>query len=748
MRNCRSDGRAAAPAIARGVLRKGDGRRRPHFALAMALFLCLGLQARAQFHIGCGFVSGAQRYPVPNTQWQSWVADTAAEPRGNGEVLHSARWDEMRDLGLTLAHIIVFPERVTGDSSNVAWKLARAAQARGLALSLNDPWFWQLSNAERRYLHPESPRDAPERNAGTPLFDARCAATSLGCDRALLADERENVLLLRAGSDAGARLLFRGAGAPFAQLPGGAASGRYVLSLRVSAAAGLPLFSQDTVLSLLVRGHDSLRFGITGGDIGQALLHARGAVAELRLGALRFEQDDAGLLRVRAADDAPQEGNARTRAAGTADIILHYHGVSDVAIDALCLSDERAFGLFTATDSTLIAAIRQRMRNIGADSTCPWPALTYLELSESLPEDGSWPINTLLAGMLREAAGTARVAVQPFVYTSGEAALDTTRLRAVAAMMRGVRSGMYVYPFREAYRARPGDAWYYDSTYRPAGWEVAGENSWSNMRNMQYWFRTHARMRAREGGVPWLPAVQNHSWQFRTGWPVLAIPDTNWLYEPTAAEFRGYCNLHLAYGAGGLLCYQYASWPGVADTAVLRDRRDARYGDMGSIGFLDPHTSLPRRRDTNGEDKWDSTRVLFRSALRPLGELLQHARWERGMSVEEGGAFTDDFAVTAIEARAFGAATADAPRDSFVEYCEFRDTSDSTRLLLFILNKRVDAQGGRRITLRLGDALAARTRQLRQLIPARKATQPALQATRISSDHRPGEAVLLELTLY
>ena len=56
------------------------------------------------------------------------------------------------------------------------------------------------------------------------------------------------------------------------------------------------------------------------GRVDQALLHARGTVAELRLGALQFEQDEAGLLRVRAAaqqDLAEQLGDKGIAQLGT-----------------------------------------------------------------------------------------------------------------------------------------------------------------------------------------------------------------------------------------------------------------------------------------------------------------------------------------------------------------------------------------------------------------------------------------------
>jgi hypothetical protein len=681
--------------------------------LLLLFFLVCPVPTEAQgFHVGAWFVCGDMRYPIPNNTWGRWTTDTSAERSGDGGVIPSERWDQLLELGMTTAHFALMPQSVTKDERNVALRLSRAAHGRGLKLIFSDAVIRDMGEGERRLLHPESPLDFPGRNTGVAVMDTRAVRYSWGCDRHLLSDASENAVLFLPDADAGAHLITMNGAGMHVQRSGGELSGRYVVSLRLLAYGTLPESNHSEVVSVTVRaGADSLRFSLTGSEILSAFRNARGGLVEVLLGRLHLRESEAGELLLGSADVSPQAWNARTAGREAPRIILEYHGGLPLAVEALCFSDERGFALFNPDLAPpeyagALGEVRERIRLLQADSTAPYPSLAWLEMAESLPEHAAWPITRRIAAMLVEAAGTRRTPVRPYVFTSGEATLDTQRIRASATMMHGLHSGFYVYPFRESYQATPFDAWYYDSTYRPASWTTGGRNTWTNFNNLALWYRHYARQRAAVGGIDWMPAIQNHSWQLKSGWPVHALDDTLWLREPTAAELRFNCNLALAYGATGILFYQFSSWPGLADTAVVTSRDSRYYGDMGSIGFLDPHNNTPRRRDTNGESKWDSTRASVMHEIRPAGELLASLRWRRGISVEAQPHPDELPLLRSLTSYPFGSDQPDPPGHSYVEVTEFDDPGDPSRVILFVLNKRVDPHGGRRLLLELeGEAV-------------------------------------------
>jgi hypothetical protein len=715
--------------------------------IAIPLSLLPADSVAQQLDVGAYAVFGDMRYPVPNSAWGSWIRDTSADNSGRADAIPSERWEQLRDLGVTLAHVTVFPDAVRDDDRNVALRLSRAAHARGLRLMLTDGVIRNLGEGERRLVHPESFLDFPERRAGIAVHSPAAERDALGCDRHLLEKKRENALLLLPSRDAGTNLRNRGCGGVRVQGSNGASSGRYVLSLRLAPIRLPEVHTDKAVLSVLLRaGSDTLRFTLGSMEIADACRSTPGAAVELALGEVHFYVKENGEATVRAVRDTGNALNART-AVGDTELFLEYHGGVPLLLDAICLSDARSYALFNPTDDRaehhgLEEDVRNRLRLLGADSTAPWPALAYLEFAESLPWDASWPVGRKLAAMLREAAGLSRQAVRLFTYTSGEASLDPARIREAAVMMLGTTSGFYSYPFQEAFRATPRDAWYYDSTYTPVPWERGGRNTWTNLVHLPLWYRLYAEQRRDAGGVDWMPAIQNHSWLFRNGWPVSPIMDTTWLREPTTLELRFNCNLALAYGARGLMFYSFSSWPGLATKPVVRKRTDSQYGDMGCIGFLDPHTHEPRRMDTNGENKWDSTRNSILKELRPAGDILAALQWTSGASMEAGlaGGLAD--VVTSAVTRPFGRRDADEPDRRFLEITVFSDPADSAATVLFILNKRVDARGGRRVEIALHSAFIA---QPAELFPGGRLRSWDTSARALTVDLPPASAVIVRL---
>lgn len=715
--------------------RRADGRRVAlfigiMFAVHAPVMVCA---QQERFQIGGNAIYGNMRYPVPNTRWGSWVADTAARGSTDEEAIPTERWEQLQELGLTLAHITIVPERLTDGPDNVALKLNHAAWVRGMSLSLSDPLLWDVSRSERRAYHLESGRDFSERSGGAEVFCGALHDERLQSDRHVIESDGPNAIRFSARTDAGARIggLRRGSEL-FADLGRGGPSGHYVLTVRCAfRREDLP--EEDarvfTVELRTASGSERFTCGVSllrAAVEGSAGMHEGGAardtvVAEIFLGRIHLQGEERGdgtAIRIVRSDAAgPDPGyNERTRSSEALQMDFAFDGGMDITVDAVLLCDERAFALFhpghpmlKPEERDLGSRIQNRMRLLGADSTAPWPALRYLEFSESLAEDGSDLPARAMALMLREAAGTRRVPVRPFVWASGEATKDSARIVLNEASMRGVVSGRYVYPFKHAFNVHPDDEEYYDSTYFPASWEIGGTHSWMDFQSLSEWFRRFAEARRMLGLRRWMPAVQTHSWLFRGGWPVTAINDTGWLYEPNAAEFRFQCNMALCYGATGVMLYQVCSWPGRAGKPNVVRRDDPDYGDMGSIGLLNPHDTQPRRRDTNGEDKWDSTRTFLRGALKQHGDTLSRLAWLRGYDchalrpaerspllrdvqswtfTREQGIAIDPSERRLVEIGEFGSEQGEFDADQGVTH-------------LFVVNKRVDAAGHRWINLQL-----------------------------------------------
>lgn len=677
-----------------------------------------------RFEIGGATIYGNMRYPVPNSIWGSWVGDTAGRGSRDPYAIPTERWEQLLDLGLTMAHFTIVPDRLVEGADNVARKLNHAAWVRGLSLSLSDPFLWDFTRTERRLSHPESMEDFDRRSGGEAVFSQRLHAGYHGNDRHNMQQTGNNAIRFAEGRDDGVEVTgWRRGGEVFTDRGGTKPSGFYVVSARCAVRPGDLLPGGDAVFEVMLTGSaghvrlpctpDMLAAAITRGDAAAGRRDT--VVIEVILGRVWFSRvpaSEGSGVRVSHRDGpGPDPGfNERTRADEPLELTLRFHGGADITIDAVILSDERAFAFFNSGhpdlkpgEVGLADTIRHRMRLLGADSTAPFPALRFLEFSESLASDGSDVPARALAAMLRDMAGRERVPVRAFVWASGAATKDPTAIARSVASMRGLVDGHYLYPFEEGFAVRPTDAAYYDSTYFPVPYERGGQHTWSNFQSLSDWFRQFAIARNRFGIREWMPALQTHSWQFRSGWPTVALADTGWLYEPAAAEFRFQCNLALCHGATSVMLYVIHSWPGRAMNANITARDDPAYGDMGAIGLLDPHNNQPRRLDTNGEDKFDSTRAFLRGSLRPHGEMLARMRWRysdaahRGMLRVQGGVLD-----TVMSWRDVGTnAVFDPPERCFVEIGEFLDADNST--WLFVVNKRVDPAGDRQIALSLRD---------------------------------------------
>ncbi len=690
---------------------------------AMLLMCCAWDTLHSQtFDVGAVSIYGNMRYPVPNTKWGSWTADTAARGSMNETAVPSERWEQLQDLGFTLAHFTIFPERLVEGPDNVALKLSHAAWVRGMSLSLSDPVLWDISRSERRPYQLESIRDFERQSGGTPVISDVLHRGAHSADRHALEMAGPNALRFRSGTDDGARIGgFRRGGELFADLRMGKPSGHYILSVRCAVVPGsLPVDDRAVFTVELRTSKGTERFPCGTTRLRQAAArYGRGEdslTMEIMLGRIHIlgnvEDGGVAMRLTRVSDPGPDPGyNDRTRCNEPLQVDFTYAGGADITVDAVYLSDERAFALFNpgnpdlkSGEGDLDARIRERMRLLGADSTAPYPALRYLEFSESLADDGSDLPARAMAEILQEIAGPGREAVRPFVWSSGAATKDSTRMLHNAASLRGLISGRYFYPFEESYGVRPWDAGYYDSTYFPASWERGGTHTWMNFQSLADWFRTYAEARKTLGIRGWMPAMQNHSWLFKDGWPVVALNDTNWLYEPAAAEFRFQCNLALCYGATGMMLYQFSSWPGTATVPNVTSRNDPAYTSMGSIGLLNPHDNQPRRLDCNGEDKWDSTRTFIREALAPMGSRLARCTWQRGYNCHAMNPADHSPWVRTVLSWSFPhleGMLVDPPERRFIEIGEFEDERGD--VVILVLNKRVDAAGSREIYLQLKD---------------------------------------------
>jgi|GEM_PF-2365021 len=746
--------------------------------LLFLLFILLAARGTAQhtppperFEIGLYTVTGDNDFPVPNDRWPSWIADTGAAGSERDDVMPSNRWQQALELGATMVQITVMPQNVTDDSTNVALRLERAAAMRGLSLGLGDPWLIDLSRSERRVYQPESPWQFEERSGGTAVLASvfRDGRTRRDMD-ALQSHDSLNAMFFMPGRDRGAVVRgFRRGREPFRAIDGAdPKAGFYVVSLRCSAEAEDLASGEDTVLSLTLSADgDTQSFPLLRSDL-RAAAESHAPPWEIVLGRVLLTDGAENAPAVNRRDEvAPGHGwNAHTRGGSPVELSMQYHGAVNLLVDAVILSDEVGFALFNPghpdaapAHADIRSQLGRRIHLLGADSLAEYPVLRYLELREASPRQGTYPAGQLIARMLEDAAGSARVPVRPFIFGAALSTEYNEMIHRYGAELRGVVSGVYSYPIEANFKVRPGDPAYYDSLYFPHPWEKGGMHTWINARNHSDWYRMFALAR-RDSAAGWLAAVQNHGWLLRSGSPTSAMGDTGWLAEPTAAELRMLSNQVFCYGAEGLTYYMMNSWPALAPVPVVRDDQSPYYFDMGGIGFLDPHTHEPRRQDTNGENKWDSTRVLIRDHLKPMAELLHGMRWVDGYNAHrhfpaagggKGPRWTRaGLARLAVEGSPLEkiftwppgtVGQTDPVKRTFLEIGEYRDPAHPGRRYLVVVNDRVDPHGSRAVYLRMKEPW----KDVRALFPVGMDAGYAAATGDCLFVLAPGCAALLEL---
>ncbi len=245
---------------------------------------------------------------------------------------------------------------------------------------------------------------------------------------------------------------------------------------------------------------------------------------------------------------------------------------------------------------------------------------------------------------------------------------------------------------------------------------------------------------SRDLGVPWIFTPQLHVWRFGTNWPwrttfrPCGVPmpdfyDNKEQREPTVEEIRLSVYLALCYGARGILYFNYASAPDQAlvdafsaphyppDDRRLFDPtgRDPDYAP-GNLGIIDPN-GLPRTRDCYGGDKWALLGELD-SVLERIGEVQKNLVWVESLSMDpetesmQGNPYVRRV-VVAKPGHVLDYGSAAAP---YVEIGILRDSFSD--IYIWVVNKRVEKQGRRKITVELGRLFAGRSLRIESILDA------------------------------
>jgi hypothetical protein len=396
---------------------------------------------------------------------------------------------------------------------------------------------------------------------------------------------------------------------------------------------------------------------------------------------------------------------------GPLEIEVFANSNAHFLVDAVCLSSPAAYGLFASGDShagvhsgmhtdfmTRLSAIASDRNGVGSFTTSRIPLMT---VQEQRPSIGSWPSARVVGAALADSLPHC------LPYSAHGAEVSTEDMGPLLEFHRNMVSGYYTYSVDHAYPRMcedPDPSAYYDSLYQHYSFAKAGR-----MRDNVTRYRSYAVNRALRGiNAPWIPFVQNHSNMFVRDADSLKVSwDRDPLREPNAAELKLMCNIALAHGADGIMFYQYnthgariidaanACWPRLRRDWVLDSTRQI-HTNSGSMGFLGAN-NLPRVCDTNGENKWDSTKAFISDFLRPVGNLLREITWERSKSwyCGEGEA---QLVSKVISQRQDALDPIDGSSETFVETAEF---SDAGTKHLLVINGRAHREGHRHITVKL-----------------------------------------------
>ncbi|MFA6233456.1 MAG: T9SS type A sorting domain-containing protein [Bacteroidota bacterium] len=393
------------------------------------------------------------------------------------------------------------------------------------------------------------------------------------------------------------------------------------------------------------------------------------------------------------------------------DVSLEYLGgtAGTIYVDAICFSHPAAYALFRDGDphclpvySNYRTGFTERLGQMLFEDPAATPPTLHSRLrliygAEQDWDAGAWRSSKFVQDQIRQRTdGAVRL------YSPTSAWSNPDRRTELMELYGNSASGYYFYPvhWEVPMKTEPMDE-YYNTLY------LAQTGAHWNMQFATDRYRGYATSRKAYGSfAPWIPYIQNHSNMFVTS-------DIAWdgdpLREPTAAEVRVQCNLALAYGADGIMLYQFSQVPIDPDEVDIaywpetlqqwRDNPNHRDENMGSLGFLN-RDNTPRTVDCNGEDKWDSTRATI-TQTRALGQFMidEELDWQCGRSWYSPQRGTAESVVSVMTARQDATWPIDAEDSTIVETTEF--LSSGAVRYVFVLNGRTDTLGHRHITVKL-----------------------------------------------
>jgi hypothetical protein len=681
-----------------------------------------------EFVIGADFVRPSTPMPYPNRHgipditpaWPSFVRDAQT---GLTEPLNSVvtdmpweRWLQLTDLGVEFAGTVLHRDAMTPPTENRPQRVLQAAAANHIDLGIVDyslpDGIHAYAGLTRLHLQLESSYDMENThsllvtndvfsNLYGGRYDLSRYPLQRGGENAVQYSGTNTTVMQghlcrRTGLAADHQTNLKNGGEyyislslfydPNIQIPGQGIPPDNTIIFR------LRIYDGGTVINeLVLRGTDFN--GVNG-------------YAEVLMGIRRFERN-AGTFSITDLTPLTVNPNGDNRDLARIDLglpetalyyELEYMPSGErwpvIDVDALVLSEGKAFALFNPADPRLhvewlslnrpIDILTDRIALLCQGT----PSARIVFFPESDEVSGN-------IGSIKFVADALSVGGSiPFMYGSAQMGPNSYNYFLNAA--RACIQGMYRYPyltFRDAttYAAEPEDAGYYDEHFPPSnpdpGWGI---------QNMINRYRDYAERRVQNNVFSdWMPAIQNGSYGFADGSPSGQPPtDTEWLREPTTREIRCAVNLALAYGAHGILYYNFSSVQGVDNSSQESE---------GVRGFLNAdHT--PRTMDRYGHNKWDSIRTFNHDYLREMGDTLYNLRWVAGYSVQNDntvGALGNLVSCVMAEQQDIAIDPAD---ETYVEVSEFTlivSGADVGLHYLFVVNKRPREGDHRHITVKL-----------------------------------------------
>ncbi len=680
-----------------------------------------------------GFEIGA--YAVRNHPYvlDTYRVSSAAE-------MDESAWEKLRELGITMP---IFNLRCEAVNDLFPRALIEQAAGHGFHVGLIDDSLGLAAQGERRIFQAEEESDFAWRHPlSTPLYEpsARSDGDFDLPPRLAATGVRSRNVLFIPRSGGGKRLILSG----FAHRRDFSLRRLCMLSVRLGLPPGsAPPADTSAILATIVltAGSDTIAADVRARD----LLPRPEELREIFLGYFRpvpldsmtyglrwhgagadFPTYDTLLAEPSSAwkkfplsrkNSAAIGGVQRTLSPepGPADfdIKLYDYGAADLLIDQIDVSDEAGYALFagdahclpghaarpgaawTPRDSMLQARLR-KLLPAGSEGT-----VRFFELPESWSSDGGYPIARFIAGRIRRLSGDASCYIFSNWYysTFDRSAEDSLQRMRQTTEAFPCWDGLYSYPIsRDMPRVKFDSAGYYRNHYT---WS---NSTWPTL-SARYGLQAAAR---KEHAGMWIAAIGDLSSMFIDGHVNDPSDRSSELREPSAAELRLQINLALCYGAKAVIQYAYNSFKGnrypdglglPGDTTAPPPAGSSDTLRMGALGFLN-YNLTKRDRDTHGENKWDSASVLHRKS-KMLGDLLFPLVWDDGFSFTDGAFLSDRRAPVSWIVTERSGVGRDLPAGTrYVEIGTFLSTPASRdTLYLFVVNKRTDSLGGRRVRI-------------------------------------------------